>query len=169
MMRGAWVLIAATLALSGCKPQPTAAEQAAADAKAIAQVEAAQHSFPPPEPLDPQQITAADLQRAGLLDAGCSFHASGQNDPVLVARPKRAVMKVGRALTSFASDPGSTQLPLGTWTHYVGKAGALRIAKAADGGDLGSQQGLEWSATLTVTDQHDRLVYTSAGRLRCGA
>jgi hypothetical protein len=167
-MRWASIAIIAALGVSGCKPEPTAAERAAADAKAIAQVEAAQHNYPPPQPLDPQPITPAELQRAGLLDAGCAFEAAGQTDPVLVARPKRAVMKVGRELTSFASDPGSGELPLGTWTHYVGKAGSLRIAKAGGEGDPASQAGLEWSATLTVSDQHDRLVYTSAGRLRCG-
>jgi hypothetical protein len=168
-MRWVWIVIAAALMSSGCTPEPTAAEQAAADAKAIAQVEAAQENYPPVQPLDPQPITPADLERAGLLDEGCAFEAEGQSDPVLVARPKRAVMKLGRSLTNFASDPGSAALPLGTWTHYVGKAASLRMAKAAGNGDVGGQKGLEWSATLTATDEHDRVIYTSAGRLRCGA
>lgn len=168
-MRMAWLVIAAALALSGCKPAPTPAEQAAADAKAIAQVEAANRSFGPPVALDPEPIRPADLDRAGLLDAGCSFEAEGQTDPLLVARPKRAVMKLGRNLTSFASDPGSTALPLGTWTHYVGKAGSLRIVKADGGGGIEGQAGLEWSATLIVSDEHDRTVFSSPGRLRCGA
>lgn len=168
-MRLVWVLIAAALGLSGCKPAPSPAQRAAEDAKAIAQVEAANRSYGPPVALDPEPIRAADLDRAGLLDAGCTFTAVGQTDPLLVARPKRAVMKLGRNLTSFASDPGSTALPLGTWTHYVGKAGSLRIVKADGDGGLGGQGGLEWSATLIVTDEHDRTVFSSPGRLRCGA
>lgn len=167
-MRVAWPLIAAVLALSGCEPALTPAQQAAADAKAIAQVEAANRSFGPPVALDPEPILRADLDRAGLLDAGCAFTAPGQTDPLLVARPKRAVMKLGRNLTSFASDPGGTALPLGTWTHYVGKAGSLRILKANGDGGIGGQGGLEWSATLIVTDEHDRTVFSSPGRLRCG-
>lgn len=168
-MRVPWLLIAAALASSGCKPAPTPAQQAAADAKAITQVEAANRSFGPPVALDPEPIRPADLDRAGLLDAGCAFTAADQTDPLLVARPKRAVMKLGRNLTSFASDPGSTALPLGTWTHYVGKAGSLRIVKADGDGGIGGQGGLEWSATLIVTDEHDRTVFSSPGRLRCGA
>lgn len=168
-MRCAWIMIAAALGLSGCKPAPTPAQQAVADAKAIAQVEAANHSYGPPVALDPEPIHPADLDRAGLLDAGCAFTAAGQTDPLLIARPKRAVMKLGHNLTGFASDPGSTALPIGTWTHYVGKAGSLRIVKADGDGGLGGQGGLEWSATLIVTDEHDRTVFSSPGRLRCGA
>lgn len=168
-MRIAWLLLTATLALAACKPEPSPAQKAAADAKAIAQVEAANRSYGPPVALDPEPIRPAVLDRAGLLGAGCSFAAAGQTDPLLVARPKRAVMKLGRDLTSFASDPGSTALPLGTWTHYVGKAGSLRIVKADGNGELSGQGALEWSATLIVTDEHDRTVFSSPGRLRCGA
>jgi hypothetical protein len=161
-------LIPAVLALSACQPEPTAAERAEADARAIAQVEAAQQVYPPAAPFDPQPITPHDLQRAGLLDAGCAFEAAGQSDPVIVARPKRAVMKLGANLTSFASDPGSRPLPLGTWAHYVGKERSIRISASGEG-DIAGQKGLEWPASVTVTDQYDRLVYTRAGKLRCGA
>lgn len=161
-------LIAVAAVLSGCERKLSIAEQAAADAKAIAQVEAANRSFAPPQPFVPLPITPADLQRAGLLDAGCAFEAVGQSDPVLITRAKRAAMKLDRNLTRFASDPGSGALPLGTWTHYVGKAGSLRI-EAQGAGDPTAQNRVEWAAKLTVTDAHDRIVYTSAGKLRCGA
>jgi hypothetical protein len=169
MMHRVWIMIAAVLSLSACKPEPSPAERAVADAKAIAQVEAANRSYGPPVALNPDPIRGADLDRAGLLDAGCAFTAADHTDPLLVARPKRAVMKFGRNLTSFASDPGSTALPLGTWAHYVGKAGSVRIVKADGDGGLEGQGGLEWSATLIVSDEHDRTVFTAPGRLRCGA
>jgi hypothetical protein len=169
MMRCAWILTAAALGLTGCKPAPSPTQRAADDAKAIAQVEAANRSYGPPVALNPEPILPADLERAGLLDAGCAFEAEDQADPFLIARPKRAMMKFGRNLTSFASDPGSPALPLGTWTHYVGKAGSLRILKADGDGGLRGQGGLEWNATLIVTDEHDRTVFTTPGRLRCGA
>lgn len=167
-MRISLTLIAVAIVLAGCDKTPSAAEQAAADAKAIAQVEAANRSFAPPQPLVPLPITPADLERAGLLGAGCAFEAEGQSDPLLVLRAKRAAMKLGRNLTSFASDPGSTALPLGTWTHYVGKAGALRI-EAKGEGDPAAQNRVEWAAKLTATDAHDRIVFVSTGKLRCGA
>lgn len=166
-MRPIWILFAGALALSACKAEPTPAEKAAADAHAIAQVEAVNHSFGPLQPLHPEPLTPAELERHGLLGAGCAFVADGQADPVLVARRKRAAMKFGRNLTNYASDPGSPPLALGTWTHYVGKANSLRLVTVG-GSDLGSQTGLEWPATLTVTDAHDRMVYTSRGKLRCG-
>jgi hypothetical protein len=168
-MRYFLILAAGVLALPACKPAESPAQRAQEDAKAIAQVEAANRSYGPPIALNPEQIRAADLDRAGLLDAGCAFTATGQTDPLLVARPKRALMKLSRNLTSFASDPGSPALPLGTWTHYVGKAGSLRIVKAAGDGGLGGQGSLEWDATLIATDEHDRTVFSSPGRLRCGA
>lgn len=161
-------IIASLLLLTACGEGPTPAEKAAEDAKAVAMVEAANRRYAPPQALDPRPITPADLQRHGLLDAGCSFEAEGQSDPMLVARPKRAVMKLDKELTSFASDPGSKSLPLGTWTHYVGKAGSLRI-EAEGAGDPAAQNRLEWAARLTATDQHDRIVYSSPGKLRCGA
>lgn len=166
-MRWASILLLPAI-LAGCGKPPTPAQQAAADAKAIAQVEAANRSYGPPIPLVPQLITTADLQRAGLLDAGCAFVPEGQADPVLVTRPKRAAMKFGRNLTSFASDPGGASLPLGTWAHYVGKAASLRI-EVTGGGDPAAQNRVEWAARLTATDEHDRIVYTAAGKLRCGA
>ncbi len=156
------------VALSGCD-KPTPAEKAVDDAKDIAMVEAAQHAYGPPVPLDPLPITPADLERAGLLGANCSFEPEGHADPVLVARSKQAVMKLGKTMTAFASDNGSKPLPLGTWTHYVGKEASLRILKAEGEGGLGGQAGVEWQATLIVADLHDRTVYTSPGRLRCGA
>lgn len=167
-MRISLTLIAAVLALCGCKEKPSPAQQAAEDAKAIAQVEAANRSFAPPQPFVPLPISPADLQRGGLLDAGCSFEAEGQSDPILILRAKRAAMKLSRNLITFASDPGSKALPLGTWTHYVGKAGSLRI-EAEGVGDPTAQNRIEWAARLTATDAHDRIVYTTAGKLRCGA
>lgn len=167
-MKHSFLVIAVLLALAGCD-KSSLAEKAADDAKDIAMVEAAQKNYAPPQALDPEPIRPADLERAGLLGAGCKFEPEGRTDPVLVTQPKRAAMKLGRNMTSFASDNGSTPLPLGTWAHYVGKAGSLRIEKAAGEGGLGGQGGLEWDARLTATDEHDRIVYTSAGRLRCGA
>lgn len=155
------------LLLTACGRQESTAEKAAEDAKAVAMVEAANRRYAPPQVLDPRPITPSDLQRHGLLDAGCSFEAEGQTDPVLVARPKRAVMKLGKDLTIFASDPGSPPLPLGTWSHYVGKVRSLRIA-AEGRGDPAAQNRVEWAARLTVTDDHDRPVFISTGMLRCG-
>lgn len=154
--------------LTACGQPLTPAEKAADDAHEVAMVEAANRRYAPPQALDPQPITPADLQRHGLLGAGCTFEAEGQGDPVLVARQKRAVMKLGKELTIFASDPGSSPLPLGTWTHYVGKAGSLRIA-AEGAGDPAAQNRVEWAARLDVTDDHDRPVFISTGKLRCGA
>lgn len=167
MMR--YLPLLAILSLAACQEPPTPAQKAADDAKAVAMVEAANRRYAPPQALAPQPITAADLDKHGLRDPGCAFVADGEDgaDPVLVLRPKRAVLKLGRELTGYASDPGSPELPLGTWTHYVGKAGSLRIARSGEA-DGTAQNRLDWQATVTATDDHDRIVYTATGRLRCG-
>src|SRR5687768_2584298 len=113
------------LAVSACEPEPTPAEKAADDARAVAMVEAAQDRHPPPQPLAPQPLTRADIERFKLFGAGCGFEPEGRSEPVLLIRAQQAVMKLDQRPTTFASDPGGAQLPLGTWEHYVGKGLSL--------------------------------------------
>ena len=161
-------LLALVLLASACGPELSPAQKAAEDAKAVAMVEAAQDRHPPLRPLAPQPLTAQDIERGQLFGAGCGFEPAGGTQPILLARAKRAVMKLEQRPTSFASDPGGVQLPLGTWEHYVGKGLSLRIAKAEGNGLGGGDEAMQWPARLTVRDQYDRIVYVGEGTLRCG-
>lgn len=165
------VLLLAPLLLTACHKPLSPAEQAREDARAIAQVEAAQTAAPPPVPLEAQPITAADLEKGQLHGAGCSVVPVTQpgGDPVLVADRKRATMKIGGKFVTFAADPGSPEIAMGVRTRYLGKAQALTLQKSAGTGARLGEEALRWDGTLVVRDAHDQLVYTVSGEIICGS
>jgi len=162
-------LLALPLLVAACEKPKSAAQQAAEDARAVAMVEAAQTAAPPPVPIDPQPITAADIEHNRLYGAGCSLVPAAQpgGDPVVMASDRRAVLKVAGRFITFAADAGSEVVALGTRSHYVGKAQSLWFEKSpGDGTGLG-QDAMRWQGRMTVRDAHNQLVYTMAGELVC--
>lgn len=156
--------------LTACEPHKTAAQQAAEDARAVAMVEAAQNVKPPPAPLDPQPITAADIEANGIYGAGCSLvpvNVPG-GDPVVMANGRRALVKIGGKFVTFAADPGSPVLALGLRTHYVAKAQSLLLQRGPGSGTALGQDGMRWDGRVAIRDAHDQPVYESAGILTCG-
>lgn len=169
-MRRALYVLACAASLSGCEPAPTPAEQAAADARDIAMVEAAQNRHPPIKAIAPQPITLAAIEHLDLLGNSCAFAPDdGRRDPVLLAFANQALMLLDGQPATLASDSAGPAGPVGTWQRYVGKALSLRIAKAGGDGVEAGSDALEWPAELTVRDEFDRIVYTRAGQLRCGS
>jgi hypothetical protein len=157
-------LIAVLLLATACKREPTKAEQDAADARAIAAVEAVQDTHPPIQPITPETISTADLERFGLLGLGCAL-VPGDNrsgDPVIVVGPTRATVKIEGRLRTFASDPGAKSLPMGAWTHYVGKDVSLEIVQ-----NTPNRAALTGPARFTIKDRFDRVVHSVAGTLNC--
>jgi hypothetical protein len=161
-------LLTVALAMAACDHGPTPAEKAAADARDIAMVEAAQERHPPIQPISPEPITVSELEKLDLLAANCGFVPAGARDPVVLATPKQAVMLVDGQPQTLAGDSAGPAGPVGTWQRYVGKARSLRIAKAGGDGVEPGADALEWPATLTVRDEFDRIVFTRNGKLRCG-
>ena len=168
---GTMVMLLVPLLVTACHKDKSPAEQASQDARAIAMVEAAQDAPPPPVPLQPQPITAVDIEHNKLYGAGCTLVPASQpgGDPLLMADGKRAVMKVGGKFVTFAADPGSTPLALGTFSHYVGKAQSLFIQKATGPGTRLGEESMRWDGTILVRDAHDQVVYTSTGEIVCGS
>lgn len=164
-----FALLGICLLATACKPAPTPEEKAAADARDIAMVEAAQERHPPLQPLSPQPITAGDIERLGLLGKSCGFVPDGQRDPMMLAFENKAALLLDGRATMLASDGGGPAGPLGTWQHYVGKAISLRVTRAGGDGVEPGSDALEWAAVLTLRDEFDRIVYTRPGKLRCGA
>jgi hypothetical protein len=160
--------VGAAFLLVACQREPTAAEQAAADARDIAMVEAAQDRNPPIQPLSPQPITVADLDELKLTGTRCAFEPQGSREPVLLAFENQAVMLIDGNPATFAGDSAGPSGPVGTWQHYVGKARSLRLVKGGGDGVEAGADALEWPAGLTVRDEYDRIVYTRQGKLRCG-
>ena len=108
------------------------------------------------------------IKEHDLLGTSCGFVPAGAADPVLLATAEQAVMLIDRQPQVLAGDSAGPAGPVGTWQHYVGKALSLRIAKAGGDGVEPGSDALEWPGTLTIRDEFDRIVFTRAGKLRCG-
>lgn len=165
------ILVVLLAALSACRHEKSPAEQASEDARDIAMVEAAQDAAPPPVPLEPQPITAADIEKNGLYGVGCSLVPAAQpgGDPLVMLNDKRAVMKLGGKFVTFAADPGSGPLALGARSHYVGKAQSLFVQKSPGEGTRIGEESMRWDGSVVVRDAHDQQVFTATGQIVCGS
>ncbi len=169
-LRAALLIVALPLVVTACDKPMSPAEQAREDARAIAMVEAAQHAVPPPNPIEPQPITSADMEHNRLYGAGCTLVPAAQpgGSPLVVATGRRAVIKIGSRFVTFAVDAGSAPLALGARSHYVGKEQSLHLQKASGDGTRLGEESFRWDGTLTVRDAHDQLIFTSTGEIVCG-
>ncbi len=169
VLAGAVVLGLALTA--ACAKPKTPAEQAAEDARAVAMVEAAQTVKAPPVPVEPQPITAVDIEENRLYGTGCTFvpvNVPG-GDPLLMADETRAIVKLAGKFVTFAADPGSPEFGAGARTHYVGKAQSLRLAHSpAPPAPLG-QDGHRWDGLVELRDARDQVIWSSAGTITCGS
>ena len=84
---------------------------------------------------------------------------------VLLTRDKVAYLLLDGRPVRFASDPGSTKLPLGTFSRYVGKELALSLTRT----DGDASEATRWAGHLVVTDPYDQVVYQADGQVQCGA
>lgn len=151
--------------LAGCGENKSAAEKRAGDDHAIAQVNAAQAVKPPPKPIEPQPILFGVIQKYDLFGAGCAFAPGDSMGAVLLTRSKAATMLLDGRPVRFASDPGSTKLPLDTFSRYVGKELALSLTRSG----AGAGEAIRWAGHLVVTDPYDQVVYEADGQVQCGA
>lgn len=167
-MRGIVAGAAVLVLLAACSSQ-TPAEKAAEDARAVAQVEAAQRNGQPPvKPIDPQPIMFFDIRDGKLTGTGCNFVADGGGmGAILLAQDERGVMKLDGKLVIFASDKGSTQLPQGAWSRYSGKEYALTLTRIDDGKAVKNGLVDLFSGQVVVTDPFDRVVYKARGNVQC--
>lgn len=152
----------ALLSLSACD-LTSPEERAAADARDVAAVEAANKRLPPAKALTPQPILFPDIRAASLYDPGCAFVAEGGGlGAIVMTEAKRAAIKPGKDVVILASDPGSTQMPSGTWSRYVGKENALTLTRQSPGSDESN-----WTGKLVITDAKDQVVYEATGLVQC--
>lgn len=170
--RPADVMIALTVMLlvSSCGKVQSSAEKAAEDARAVAMVEAAQDVKSPPQPIEPDQITAADIESNRLYGTGCTLvpvNMPGGN-PVVIANGQRAFVKLAGKFVTFAADPGSPEIGLGVRAHYVGKAQSLALVRGSGRGTALGQDGMRWDGRVEIRDAADRVIWSSAGDLTCG-
>lgn len=161
--------VALGLTLAGCDKPVSRAQQDAADARAIAQVEAVQKIRPPVVPIDLAVMGEPDYTKNNLFGAGCAFVPEGGGmGAVLLTREKRAYIKLGSKVVSLGSDPGGPKAPLGTWEHYVGDSYSLRLERTAASPSV-QEELLRWPGRLTIDDPDRRVVYSAMGEVQCGS
>ncbi|NTZ41838.1 hypothetical protein G7A66_01780 [Altererythrobacter sp. SALINAS58] len=155
--------------MASCADEPTAAEREAISDAKIAAVEAAQ--IVPAEELAPQPISYEMASREGFTGAGCSFTPAGSAEgPVLVTGPDLAYMRLNDQTVQFAADKGSAQLPLDSWSKYVGKARSLQLVFDNSAGIPGEIETVRFDgALLNVRDENDRTIYEANGTAECGS
>lgn len=146
------------------------------DEQAIAQVEAIQNERAPAREVVPEPILYPDIMQGKLIAAGCNFVADGGGmGAVLMAQADRGVIKLGGHLVALAADKGSARMPLGSWSHYVGRdyaltftriegASASASASASSGGGVQAQA---FRAQVVLSDADARAVYAAKGEAQC--
>ena len=166
-MRGR-VAIAALLVLAGCEREPSPEEQALADARDVAMVEAANDVMPPLEEVTPEPILLPDIERYDLYGEACNYAPGTSLGTRVVAREADAFVKLEGEVHRLAADPGSRELPLHTRTLYNGKEYSLRLNMVAqDAAEAGETA--DYEGTVTLRDQWGRVIYEGTGLAQCKA
>ena len=163
-----WFIAIAPLALAACGPTPE--EKAAADARAVAEVEANQE--PPPEELAPGVITFADVENADMFGAGCNVlpnSGSAGGIAIAVAQSDAGYFKRENEIIRMAADAGSRELPYLAREKYSGLAYSMRLEIDEDAGKQSGDETIDYPSVLTIRDAQDRVVYRQSGTTQCGA
>ena len=149
-----WPAVVLTLLATACA-RPAPQDEAAADARAVAEVEAAQKIKPPVQPLELGAVNPTVRRLFNLSESGCAFYTDPNPGafPLAVIGPSKAVLLLNGEPAVFAADSGSPELVGGIHEKYVGRVHSAQIAQAPD--------------RVTIRDQFERIVYQGAGRLSC--
>src|SRR5690606_1803148 len=160
---GLWLLLGAV------EDEVAPQGQAARDARGVAAVEAGNSVKPPPRPISPQVIGYPDIEKYNLFGAGCSFAPGTSIGAIVLALDDTAYIKLEGDLVRFASDTGSSDLPLGAHTQYDGKEYQVELALEEDKGVISGQETMTYPGTAIIRDANDQVVYQADGAIQCGA
>ena len=168
-MRGR-VVIAALLTLSACEREPSPEEQAMADARDVAMVEAANDVMPPLEEVTPEPILLPDIERYDLYGEACNYAPGTSLGTRVIAREADAFLNVEGQVVRLAADPGSRELPMHTRTLYSGKEYSLRLAITNESAGEPTPDGAtNYEGTVQLRDRYGRVVYEGTGLAQCKA
>ena len=158
---------AALLILAGCDRGPTPEEQALADARDVAMVEAANEVMPPLELVTPDPILVPDIERFDLYGEACNYAPGTSLGTRVVAREADAFMKIEGEVHRFAADPGSRELPMRTRSLYSGKEYSVRLAIEEQ--DETDADTTKYEGSVTLRDRFGRVIYEGVGLAQCKA
>jgi len=162
---------AALLILAGCGDELTPEEQAMADARDVAMVEAANEVMPPLKIVTPDPILLPDIERFDLYGEACNYAPGTSLGTRVVAREADAFMKIDGEVHRFAADPGSRELPMHTRSLYNGKEYSVRLSiEASPESEAGAESGVaDYEGSVTLRDSFGRVVYEGVGLAQCKA
>ena len=158
--------VASLLVLAACDRGPTPAEQAQADARDVAIVEAANNVTPPLKQVTPEPILLPDIERYDLYGEACNYAPGTSLGTRVVSREADAFVKVEGEVQRLAADPGSRELPMHTRTLYSGKKYSLRLAIDGEGTPDGDGT-TNYEGSVTLRDSYGRVVYEGTGLAQC--
>jgi len=163
-MRRIWAI--GILLLASCDNGPTPEEQAAADARDVALVEAANEVMPPLKEVTPDPILAGDIERFDLFGEACNYAPGTSLGTRVVARPSDAFLKIEGSVVRLAADAGSRELPMNTRTLYSGKEYALRLTLSGEG-EAAADGSTNYEGSVTLRDEYGRVIYEGTGLAQC--
>jgi hypothetical protein len=166
-MRVAIIALAAVLASSCGKDEPSPAEKARMDEADVAAVKAAQ--VPPPTPVEPDTIGMPEIEKYDMFGAGCNFAPGKSMGAIALLQEKRAFMKIDDAVVVFAPDAGSGDLPLGTKGKYTASAWSFVLDLASEEGRQSGYETVDYPARFVLRNDHDQIVFQSDGTAQCGS
>lgn len=164
-----WLALIPLVMIAACDEGLSPEEQAARDAQDVAAVAASNAAPPPPQPIRPQVIGYPDIEKYNLFGAGCSFAPGNSMGAVVLAQDDTAYIKLDGDLVRFASDSGSSELPMGTRTQYDGKEYQLELAPEEEKGTVSGEETMNYPGFAIIRDANDQVVYQADGTIQCGA
>src|SRR5688572_26478282 len=164
-MRQLLGLAGAALLLAGCGDDASPGEKAAADARDVEMVEAANKAAPPVQLITPEPILLPEIERYDLLGEACSYAPGTSLGARVIAREADAFMKIDGEIERFAADPGSRELPMHTRSVYNSKDFSVVLALAEDT-DAGEER-TSYEGSVTLHDAYGRVVYEGIGETQC--
>ena len=117
--------------------------------------------------LDP--IRYREIEQHDLYGAGCSFAPKGGG----LAATALAMAETGHfihngELVTLAADKGSAELPYLARRKYDGTAFSMTLELDEETGEQVGEEVSDYSATLTIRDAHEAVVYRKTGIAQCG-
>ena len=159
---------AVLLVLTGCSEELTPEEQAMADARDVAMVEAANDVMPPLNPVTPEPILVPDIERFDLYGEACNYAPGTSLGARVIAREADAFMKIAGEVERFSADPGARELPLHSRSLYNSKNYALKL-EIEGGGNPAEGEAAADEGSVTLFDEYGRVVYEVTGPVHCAA
>ncbi|MEW9856838.1 hypothetical protein [Novosphingobium sp. M1R2S20] len=167
MMKKATGLLLGLAAISGCANDEASRRDPAKDAQDVAMVE--RLSRAPFRPIRPEPLTGEDIDRYDLARDGCMFRpgSDAKEAPVFVAQKDRGYLKIDGRLQPLAVKSGSSELPSGAHSTYVGTENWVELVAQATSEGRGAGGKGSWPSRLIIHDANERIAFDAPGHVSC--